>query len=263
VLLAAVGLCGSGCAGLSSTSAEFHDVATLRFGDRTAAIDFARSPDGPLVQLRARRSYFVSSLAIHPWFLCWDPSRGQWEQWEVWRWLEDRPPERRRKTLLVSSDGRPARSSVWIERRHGHVRERVGLSDLASRRPEVVLCEWRADDAARLMEIVRRPQDYPHRDNYMIWPGPNSNTYTRWVLAEAGLAHDAHPMAVGKDYVGLAGVGIDLSPTRTGLQIDASLVGFTLGLADGVELHLFGMTLGIDFWPPALNLPTGRYGFRE
>jgi hypothetical protein len=251
------------CAGLKSTSAEIFDVPTLSVGGRSAAIDFAHTPDGPLVQLRARRSYYFTSLAIHPWFLFWDPSTAQWEQWEVWRWREDRPSERRRETLLVSSGGEPARSGVWIERRHGHVRQRVGVSDLGGRRPEVVLGEWRGDEATRLMELLRRPQDYPHRDSYRMWPGPNSNTYTRWVLSSAGLAHDAHPMAVGKDYVGLGGVGIDFSPTGTGLQVEALMLGVTLGLADGIELHFFGMTVGIDLWPPALKLPTGRYGFQE
>lgn len=36
-----------------------------------------------------------------------------------------------------------------------------------------------------------------------------------------------------------------------------------LGLREGVELHRFGATLGINLWPPALKTAFGRLGVLE
>ena len=35
----------------------------------------------------------------------------------------------------------------------------------------------------------------------------------------------------------------------------AEEVGAQVGLAEGVELHLLGLTLGVDLWPPQVKLP--------
>ena len=39
------------------------------------------------------------------------------------------------------------------------------------------------------------------------------------------------------------------------MTLDANYLGLGLGLREGVELHLLGLTAGVSLWPPALKLP--------
>jgi hypothetical protein len=46
-------------------------------------------------------------------------------------------------------------------------------------------------------------REYPYAHEYVVWPGPNSNTFTAYVaraVPELGL--DLPPTAIGKDYLG-------------------------------------------------------------
>lgn len=70
-----------------------------------------------------------------------------------------------------------------------------------------------------------------------------------------------HPMAVGKDYLGI--IGGSVTTTGTGVQVETPIVGAKIGLQDGVELHVLALTFGIDLIPPALKSPMGRLGFQE
>ena len=75
----------------------------------------------------------------------------------------------------------------------------------------------------------QRARDYPYPDRYHVWPGPNSNTFTAFVLRRVPeLRVDLPPTAIGKDYLGWKSVG--KTPSGTGGQ--ASLFG-VLGVAAG------------------------------
>ncbi len=56
-----------------------------------------------------------------------------------------------------------------------------------------------------------------------------------------------------------------LTESGTGVQVSLlGLFGVSLGLAEGVEVNLLGMTFGVDFWRPAIKLPfAGRFGFTD
>ena len=121
---------------------------------------------------------------------------------------------------------------------------------------------WRGEEADRIIQVIDGAHEhYPYADTYRAWPGPNSNTFAAWVLRTAGVSADLHPQAIGKDYMGLVGVGV--TTTGTGIQFETPILGFKIGLLDGIEFHLFGFTFGIDFWPPAIKTPFGRFGFPE
>jgi len=68
--------------------------------------------------------------------------------------------------------------------------------------------------------------------------------------------------AIGKDYRGLTNP-IGLPPSGRGLQVSVlGVLGFTLGVEEGVEVNLLGLNLGVDIKSPALRLPfVGRVGF--
>ena len=89
-------------------------------------------------------------------------------------------------------------------------------------------------------------------NGYRAWPGPNSNTFAEAILRRVdGVAAQLDPNAVGKDY----GLRAGWSESGAGVQADAWLIGAQLGLLEGVELHLFGLTLGVGIYPLALKLP--------
>lgn len=88
--------------------------------------------------------------------------------------------------------------------------------------------------------------------------GPNSNTYAAWVLKQSGVSGELPPCAVGKDYVPAVGAGRTTS--GTGVELETLPVGAKVGLKEGVEADVLGMTFGVSVWPPALKLPFGRIG---
>lgn len=101
---------------------------------------------------------------------------------------------------------------------------------------------------ARSKELARKYEDY------VAWPGPNSNTFVAEVARGVPeLAFVFDPNAVGKDYGGWFDAG--LTASRTGVRVDTLPLGVALGLREGVELHVAQLTLGLSFDPPGLSLP--------
>lgn len=104
--------------------------------------------------------------------------------------------------------------------------------------------------------------NYPYADRYRVWPGPNSNTFTAYVLKHAPeLRVDLPPTAIGKDYLGWKSAGT--TPSGTGVQVSMlGAVGVLAGVEEGVELNILGLTLGVDPRNAAIKLPLiGRLGF--
>ena len=102
-----------------------------------------------------------------------------------------------------------------------------------------------------------RYQDF----NCGCWPGPNSNTFADLLIRRCGLGIELPATALGKDYRGP--VGVSVTEARTGVQLQTWVGGVRLGLKEGVQADLAGLTLGVHFWPPGLEVPVnpGRLGF--
>ena len=95
-----------------------------------------------------------------------------------------------------------------------------------------------------------------------MWPGPNSNTFTAFVArAVPELRVDLPPTAIGKDYLPNGHI-VAPSPSGTGFQFSVfGLFGVLVGVEEGFEVNLLGLTFGIDPADPALKLPIfGRLG---
>ncbi len=108
--------------------------------------------------------------------------------------------------------------------------------------------------------VARYP--FSQRGDYKAWPGPNSNSFTNYVLAavpDAGIA--LPPTALGKDYRA-DGWFAGTTPSRSGVQLAwRGLIGVTLGWVEGLEVNILGTVAGIDWRYPALKLPGfGRIG---
>jgi hypothetical protein len=100
------------------------------------------------------------------------------------------------------------------------------------------------------------------RDDYVLWPGPNSNSFVAEIVAAIPDARIALlPTGIGKDFRG-ASFYAGASPSHTGLQLSAQgALGLTIGWVEGLELNILGLVAGIDVRRPALKLPGfGRLG---
>lgn len=130
----------------------------------------------PRVHLRAARIPWVGFLAWHYWYVI--DSDGPQERWEVWQ----------RAGLVPSSWGHLHQNLMPVEAGVGHG-------------PSWLEATWEGPGAQALITVLRQsPQIYPHCYHYRYLPGPNSNTFARWVLHQAQIKHMLNWRALGQGY---------------------------------------------------------------
>jgi len=131
--------------------------------------------------------------------------------------------------------------------------------------PELIF-EIIGDNAENAISQIRKAiETYPYKNDYLLWPGPNSNTYIAHIIREVQqLTVELPPNAMGKDWLN-EGTFSSVAQGGSGFQFSLyGLFGFTFGIADGVEINLFGLCFGVDILNPALKLPLiGRIGVRD
>ena len=125
---------------------------------------------------------------------------------------------------------------------------------------------WRGEEAeaaAACIEKEAEPIIHDIDRHYVFYPGPNSNTFGDRILRKCGLHASLPATSVGKDWRGIIGAGV--TSEGTGLQLETPVLGLKVGLKEGVEVHVIGLSFGIDLWPPAIILPLGpgRLGFAD
>lgn len=119
-----------------------------------------------------------------------------------------------------------------------------------------LLVDIRGEHAERLIpKVIEAVQSYPYPDEYVIWPGPNSNTFVAWVGRQVPeLRMDLPSTAIGKDY--LSGTVVDTTPGGSGYQLSLyGLLGVSAGTYEGLELNLLGLNFGINPLKFQLKLP--------
>lgn len=146
------------------------------------------------------------------------------------------------------------------------VRQNAYAADAAwySNRPFIVKAITGDAAAALIGEVERAVASYEfgQRGDYSIWPGPNSNTFAAHVVNTVPQLNAVlPPNAVGKDFIG-NGRFFRMAQDGRDFQVSAwGLIGFSIGLRSGIELHFLGETLGLDIVRPAIKLPgIGRVG---
>jgi Protein of unknown function (DUF3750) len=191
-------------------------------------------PSTCVVQLRyATLPHFLRAIAVHHWFAVFDPATRQWQRWEVWQ---------------AKDAGGKSMGHVHCDLRHPDCGVGGGAYRLA--------VEWNGHAARAICSVLNNARDYPYRDRYRAWPGPNSNTFVAWVLREAGLHYSFDPRAIGKDYMGLLGMRRSARPP--GAQVETPLLGVKCSLHDSVEVHWLCLTWGLRWLPLAIDTPFGR-----
>ena len=155
----------------------------------------------------------------------------------------------------------------WRDHVHHGLPNLVGTTDVPDpywfgNRPEL-LAELRGDGVNQVIQRIEQAvRAYPYVDQYRLWPGPNSNTFTAFIGRRVPeLALDLPPTAIGKDYLA-DGAIFAPSPSGTGFQVSLlGLLGVLVGRREGLEVNVLSLIIGIDPLAPALKLPgLGRIG---
>jgi hypothetical protein len=224
-------------AGCSATYLNYSGV--MRSSDwRTAsrepaglAPDPATTPEAVVQVYSARAVNWRGYFGVHTWIAVKTTGADHFTVHEV-----NGHRLQRTGTVLVSSDRAP--DGYWY-----------------GNRPDL-LKDVRGPGVDQLIERIEKSvQDYPYPHTYHVWPGPNSNTFTAFVLRDIPeLRVDLPPTAIGKDYLGI--LPIARTPSGTGGQFSVfGLAGVAAGIEEGLEVNVLGLTFGVDPKSLALKLP--------
>jgi hypothetical protein len=209
----------------------------MRRDSHFLAPDPATAPE-PVVQVYAARcSGWLGCFGVHTWIAVKPAAASSYTVYEVIDWR-------------LHSTG----SAVAI-------RQRTPYAPWAGHAPQL-LADKRGDGVSALIERIDRAAcEYPYGGEYVIWPGPNSNTFTAYITrAVPELEADLPPTAIGKDYLGAKLTAA--APSGSGVQLSLfGLLGVLASRVEGLEINILGLAFGVDPFCPALRLPlVGRFG---
>jgi hypothetical protein len=201
------------------------------------APDPVKTPEA-VVQVYAARVWGLRGVfGVHTWIAAKPSAAGEYTVYEIIGWR------------LHSQD-----TALTI-------RHRAPDARWFGSEPELIAEKRGAGVDQLIGRIDRAARAYPWAGEYTMWPGPNSNTFTAWVLrAVPELEADLPPTAIGKDYSGSRLVSS--APSGRGFQLSLfGLAGVTACGFEGLEVNLLGLTFGINPFDPAVKLPlVGRLG---
>lgn len=135
-------------------------------------------------------------------------------------------------------------------------------------KPEIIFWE-KGEKAEKLIpQIQAAIKTYPYPKSYRAYPGPNSNTFISYVIRNSPDLKAALPNnAIGKDWLCDKNGAKFFAQTesKTGFQFSFyGMLGVTIGLVEGIEINIIGLSYGIDFLHPAIKLPgIGRIGVKN
>jgi len=200
--------------------------------------------DAPVVQVYAARTWGKKgAFAVHTWIVTKRRGAEAYTRHEVIGWQlrwSDSALRSSRWSANYAADWYGKQATLLVDHRGAGVEKMIDRIDLAI-------------------------SDYPYRDQYRLWPGPNSNTFTAYLgLAVPELQLDLPSTAVGKDYRPVEDF-IGWSASGSGFQISLlGLASLSVGIEEGVETNLLGINFEWDVFDMAIELPAlGRIGYRQ
>jgi hypothetical protein len=192
-------------------------------------------PEARIVVFSASTGGFKGAFAVHSWIVLRKEGQPHYDRYDVVGWGK---PVRKNH---YAADGR------WY-----------------SNMPEKVI-EISGPQAQRLIPRIEAAiKAYPHdrKGAYVLWPGPNSNTFIATILrAVPEIGAVLPPNAVGRDYLA-SGPMVSVDAITGDLHVTLSgLFGFSAGRTSGLEMHFMGLVAGLDLANPGIKVPAfGRLG---
>ncbi len=137
-------------------------------------LDTVLSNSQALVRLYSAPIPELEGIATHPWFIVKRKNANTYSRWEVWQ----------------DAGGL-----------YGHVRQNFLTAESGvGAGGTYVIAELQGPVAESVVEFIyTESPTYPCKDNYVLFPGPNSNSYAQWVLTETGWNVTLPDSAIGKD----------------------------------------------------------------
>lgn len=186
-----------------------------------------------VIQVYAARAFAWRGIfAVHSWISVKPAGAGAYTTYEVVGWRAFHGGE-----AVQVHNGGPDR--YWF-----------------GAKPEL-LADLRGAAAAKAIKDVEKAvADYPWRDTYRTWPGPNSNTFVAYITRRVpALGVNLPPTAIGKDYLGEARF-VGRAPSGGGMQVSLwGLLGVLVSAEEGVEFNVLGLSFGIDPANLGLRVP--------
>ena len=163
-LAVAGGLIETGCGLLSVRPDQSSFVQLESLQDSGSAV--ARVYAAPILG--------IELIAVHTWLVIKEAHATSFDRWEV-----------------LQTSGEP----------YGHVRHNLmSPTDDMGAGSVYVVAEVIGTEAQAIVEFVDGESPlYSCRNTYVVFPGPNSNTYTQWILDGTAWNVTLPPSAVGKD----------------------------------------------------------------
>ena len=201
------------------------------------APDPANTPEAVVQVYSARAVSWRGVFGVHSWIAVKRSNAREFTVHEVMGWRL-----KRTGTALVERNRTP--DGYWY-----------------GSRPEL-LADIRGPGVDAIIDRIDvAVNEYPYPSRYHVWPGPNSNTFTAFILRRVPeLRADLPPTAIGKDYLGWRSVG--RTPSGTGGQVSLfGLAGISIGVEEGLEVNILGLNFGLDPKSLSVKLPiAGRIG---
>lgn len=179
--------------------------------------------------LSAKTGRWKGAFSVHSWIVLKEEFAQEYDRYDVVGW------------------GMPVRQNAYPADARWYSNE-----------PEIDFV-LQGEKAASLIPVLRKAiENYPNsrRGDYVLWPGPNSNSFVAHLLNEVPeMGFSLVPNAVGRDWLS-DGQWVQIDPDWSNIQVSlAGYAGFAAGRRNGIELNFLGLVAGIDFNKPGVKLP--------
>lgn len=187
--------------------------------------------------LSARTGRWKGAFSVHSWIVMKRAGAKSYARYDVVGW------------------GNPLRMNAYAPDARWYSNEPEILHSIKGQSAETLI--GRLESA-----ILNYPE--AQRGDYVVWPGPNSNSFIAYLLNEVpdlGLALPSN--AVGRDWLPNNKWFI-LDPDGKNLQVSLfGVAGFAIGVRHGVEINFLGLVAGFELTDFGIKLPGfGKIAFR-
>ncbi len=204
------------------------------------ALKIAETSEEPVVRVYTARTWGPKGIfAVHSWIAMKRQGSEEFEVSQVIGW-------------------RQAASGNVLFRETG-----VPIDSWWGNEATLILDLQGVEAASVINRVDSAINEYPWKNEYRLFPGPNSNTFVAWVGLQAPeMGLDLPSTAIGKDWRPFDHA-LGASASGTGYQASLfGLLGTSVGFEEGLEVNILGLNFEFDLLDLAVEVPLfGRYGF--